>query len=529
MLQLGTAESVPIHLDGNVFTSWIGTLEETAPEDTLSGPNYLGILTLGWCYVLSAYLVELRGEGSSMEYTEHRAKYNASMQNYPGAHLIEIGSVSEDTARWWSAILASGEGWKSLVFRGTEDYLAPWSIKRACATQFFTRYESISPSSTPAPLSAKQAFDALAEFAHVNKLGSQFSIALATALTIPSHRYLDSSIRLPFPTMTSRKYTGSVGPIPSTWLRLFEDLSYYISLSCNAELMVSTFCGSFWEPGVPCNLVAPWLHPVINEILGVLPIESGSAQEILALMCAIRRPKFSAFWMGAAISGLCPKIMKRVQGGSPPLDPNGFAWTGCPQGFMDIPGSGPYLCEDSSHIQRQDVWRLLHLPTDENDDLGFGRQPFTPWAPCGASPTMNCALRVRKHLECRRHEYQYDYWNWELEDGEVIKDYGFSRSLPHSEPKVFYNNCYEAVLMDIKEKEFDFDQKVSESASWEIFQYFFVNGEGLPSEKIYYDSWIKDTWEHESDMEPEKAGVEKPKEDENKLQDRISSWLDSLS
>lgn len=34
-----------------------------------TGPNYLGILTIGWCYVLSARFVEIQGEGATMQYT----------------------------------------------------------------------------------------------------------------------------------------------------------------------------------------------------------------------------------------------------------------------------------------------------------------------------------------------------------------------------------------------------------------------------------------------------------------------------
>lgn len=34
-----------------------------------TSPNYLGILTIGWCYVLSARFVEIQGEGATMQYT----------------------------------------------------------------------------------------------------------------------------------------------------------------------------------------------------------------------------------------------------------------------------------------------------------------------------------------------------------------------------------------------------------------------------------------------------------------------------
>lgn len=34
-----------------------------------TSPNYLGILTIGWWYVLSARFVEIQGEGATMQYT----------------------------------------------------------------------------------------------------------------------------------------------------------------------------------------------------------------------------------------------------------------------------------------------------------------------------------------------------------------------------------------------------------------------------------------------------------------------------
>jgi len=76
--------------------------------------------------------------------------------------------------------------------------------------------------------------------------------------------------------------------------------------------MMATLCGSLWEPGVPCNMVSPWLHPALKEVLGG---DSAQDQEILALMCAVRRASISALWIGAAIGGLGPWILRNVKGG----------------------------------------------------------------------------------------------------------------------------------------------------------------------------------------------------------------------
>lgn len=522
-LQLGVSRPLPLKLDGEVFSAWNGTTEEKG-----TGSNYLGILTLGWCYVLSARLLELRGEGVYMRYTETRTECNSdTILENSSSHLLDIGEADEDVARWWSAILAPGEGWEALVTQNPKESLAPWCVKRICETSFSITYTTPTPSSPPSPLSSKRAFEALAEFALLHELGSQFPIALAAALTFPLYRYYALTPRLPLPRAScGKKSTSPIGSLPQMWLDLFEDLPYYMTLSCDPELMMATFCGSFWEPGVPCNMVSPWLHTALKEVLAG---ESTQDQEILALMCAIRRPNISALLIGAAIGGLGPSILRNVEGGHPPMNPNGFAWTGCLQSFMDITGSGPYTCENPEYIQRQDAWRLLHLPTTENDDLQFNIRPLGgAWAPCGISPIKNCALRVRSHLACSRHEYQYDHWSWELEDCVVIKDYGFSRDLPTSNSKSLCATPGIEVPMSFEEKEFDVAQEASETASWQTFHYFFVNGEGLPPEEIYHDEWIKPTWaDEESEYGDDEVDDHKVERSDSGIQERVQPWLDS--
>ena len=84
-----------------------------------------------------------------------------------------------------------------------------------------------------------------------------------------------------------------------------------MALSCNPSVVMSSLSGSFWEPGIPCNFVSPWLHPVVEELptrpeLAEVP---GRYVELVTLMCGIRRPSLSAFWVEAALSGLVPKVI----------------------------------------------------------------------------------------------------------------------------------------------------------------------------------------------------------------------------
>ena len=115
-----------------------------------------------------------------------------------------------------------------------------------------------------------------------------------------------------------------------------------MTLSCNPETVISCLCGAFWEPGTPCNLVSPWLHPILNEVPGEQSISytPGLYAEILAIICGIRRPSISALWLGAVAGGLTPII----------LDPVAFLWTGSQQSFMDVDGIGHMLAETSVRI-----------------------------------------------------------------------------------------------------------------------------------------------------------------------------------
>ena len=484
LLQIGISVAIPYNFNGRFFNSWIGTKEEES-----TGPNYLGILTIGWCYILSARLVEICGEGAYLQYTESEAKCYGLPQSSK-TYSIDVGEVDKEVIRWWFAILAQDKGWEGIVDqRSNPKFLTPWTVCRTCETVFAIKQKSTSSASVNTPLSSERAFEVLADFARLRKLGSQFPIALAMAMAFPTHRYYGSTVQLPSPSSANGK-SSPIDAIPSVWTSLNDQLPYYITLSCNPELMMSVFCGSFWELEVPCNLVSSWLHPVLNE---VWDDTAGDNHEILALIGAIRRPGLSALWIGAVASGLGQEIVQNAKRGTPPLDPLAFPWTGYPQSFIDIAGSGPYTCENPEYISRKDVWRLLHLPSNEEDEFCYIYGPGTPWAPCGVSLTKNCALRVTSHLNCPRHEYQYDHWNWELADGTIVQDRGFSGLplpiIPNDDP----------AIPNIKDIEI-FEQKVvdetaSREASLAIFRWFTFNGEGCPPEKIYQDDWLQEIWE----------------------------------
>lgn len=446
--------------------------------------------------------------------------------------IVDIGDVDGRVARWWSAILAQREGWTAVIRESPDcEFFAPWTVSRKCETSFaieWSRKSSVLDDDYP-PLTSSEAFEALAQFALLHGLSSQFPVALASAVMFPTHNFHGSTVQLPFPTaMGAKRLSAPPHTIPPIWANLEQDLPYYMTLSCSPELLISILCGSFWEPEIPCNLVSPWLHPVINEVLESASPDMdmpGPNQEVLALIGAIRQPNISALWLGAAISGLCPIVLRRVRRGRPPLDPHAYPWTGCPQSFIDVPGSGPYMREGSERVSRQDVWRLLHLPPTEQDDLSYRYRPFTPWPPCGSTPRENCALRVVSHLRCGRHQFEYSHWNWELEDGTLVRDDGFSRT-----PLPVVTSTSDP--FDVKEpRNFpkkDLDQEASHEASLDIFRWFIINGEGVPSESIYQDDWLKDIWEEDTSSDEEHEAAMQNSPGPVGPEDRCEAWLGNV-
>jgi len=529
LVQIGTATAIPYSFCGDVFSHWLGTTTENATD-----PNYLGILAIGWCYILSARLVEMQGDSAIMRYTSSYAGclgeslYNPSEET----HIIDVGEAyaNAQVVRWWSAILAKRGGWKAIVKDDPGNkFFAPWTVSRTCETSFIIKQGKDSPTSVQTPLSSDAAFDALLEFARLHGLGSQFPIALAIAMSFPMHRYYGTEVKLPLPSTHGGETPSSVpGDTPPAWAKLKEELPYYMTLSCSPEIMISTLCGSFWQPDVPCNMVSQWLHP-LEEVLG--NTTDSKDQELIALMGAIRRPSVSALWIGAAASGMVPKLLHYVRRGRPPLDSVGFSWTGAPQSFMDDTGSGPYTCEDPRYVSRPDVWRLLHLPPTEEDDLSYEYRPLTPWEPCGASLATDCALRVTSHLNCSRHEYQYDHWNWELENGQTILDYGYSRRSPSLITEELFNiPDIEGVSHSFQKRDLDPDREASELASMDIFRWFILGGEGVPSEKIYENDLLREIWEQEDDGDEELDEADdrdlQKRVFENK--GRVETWLDTI-
>ncbi len=135
------------------------------------------------------------------------------------------------------------------------------------------------------PLAPYEALQSLIDLCNRHGVSShQLHAALATALLFPTHNYLSVDVALPCSTTTNSRL--STAKLRSEDLnQLYNDIPYYITLSCGGDSINSTLCGVFWNPHVSHNLVSPWLQPLMDS-KGIQGIEGVSERyaEILAMI-----------------------------------------------------------------------------------------------------------------------------------------------------------------------------------------------------------------------------------------------------
>ncbi|KAJ5737727.1 uncharacterized protein N7483_002852 [Penicillium malachiteum] len=487
----------------NAKSAFFGKLGLYEKEDR-EVSNLTGIVSLAWAYILSSCLVELQNQnGAKISYT----KSTANGQHHDGHHRtkdgtgiqVDIGEVDMSTARRWAAILAPERGWKAAVNEQSgEVYFSPWSVSLDNAPEFSIVWQDIGfhhSVSVTDPPSSKTALKALAEFCAFHGLMDQFYASLSAALMFPAHHDCKTTIKLPLPMITQNRVPQALKTdLMDEFLSLSNEMGCFITLSCNHRVIMSSLCGSFWESDASCNLVSPWLHPVLEEIpkAAWTSDNPGRYHEIVALMSDQRRPSLAILWIGAALSGLVPEVLQYTASGIPPLDPSGFSWTHAPQSFMDLPGSGPYfytVASGNKAIKRVNVWRLLYHPTSEHDDLHYNNLPFSPWPPVGETSENSCALRVRAHIACPRHRLVYSHWTWQLQDGYFLPIY--SPDVPCSQQATRALLPRQNPILDYPSSLTYLSQDASREASFEIFRWELANHEGKPpNESVYDDEWI---------------------------------------
>ncbi|EIT82309.1 hypothetical protein AO1008_02659 [Aspergillus oryzae 100-8] len=450
-------------------TVYIGGMERVYP---LLNPvsNYLGIFVLGWSYILSARLIEIR----------RKAQWDCHIQSQTdgplpdNSYIIDIGTHDLAEVRWWAAILAEGRGWQATLVRDGKEYYPLWEC-HLNSSQF--RLHHCPPSST-------QAQEYLFNLARYHDAFDQLISALAATMTIPLHNRFGARITLPLPKpgrlpiahrKTELTYRNQI-PIP-------DEIPHYMAVSCTSGVVTSCLFSCFWEPDIPCNLVSQWLNLSMRQIFPSL-IRSKKYNAIVCAM-AQRRPNIAPLWLGSLITGLLPRILQLCRSYLPTVYLEAVTWTGSPQSFMDpqYHRLAPVQKIDGVQlIPREDEFRLLFI-TDV-DSQTYRNPLLSPYRPFGYVDLRNISIDVRLHYSCN-HQLRYYCWNWKCEEGQVSIDFGMSYGLKAVESSMEPNTLRSTDL----DKEEIFDDTLSELATRNIFSWTSFS-EGTRSEE-------RELWKHE--------------------------------
>ncbi|KAE8148991.1 hypothetical protein BDV25DRAFT_157179 [Aspergillus avenaceus] len=439
---IGESSPNTCDLSEEFLPEWCGL--EPHPE---SAGNYLSVFVLGWSYILSARLLELR-----QTTPEDRIVYTSNKAESDGHHErdnrdyfhFDIGTDNYAEVQWWAAILAEGCGWRATFVRDSKKYYPPWEC-HLNSSPFILHHSAQLESSgcTVEPPSSSKALEYLCNLARFYNAFDQLVTALAATITLPSHNRFGSSITLPSPINRPKPRQNTelmyACQIPTT-----TELANLMTLSCTSGLVASCLFGSFWKPGISCNLASQWLNPPLKQVF--LPyIHSKNFISIIYAMSQ-RRPNLASLWLGSVVTGLLPRIFQVSRSFLPTTSLEAAVWTSSPQSFMDpqyhrlVPVRKIGTLD---MIPREDEFRLLFV-TDFDSQV-YGNPPLSPYPPFGFVDIQHTSLDVRLHLSCC-HKLEYHSWNWQCHSGRSLSDSGTPCLRKGTKPN-FKTNILPAVLV----------------------------------------------------------------------------------
>ncbi|KIW76721.1 hypothetical protein Z517_09165 [Fonsecaea pedrosoi CBS 271.37] len=400
---IGSVRPTFCHFSNELPSEWSGI---EGCHCTSGNGNYLFAFVLGWAYVLSARLIELRKESEQdhISYTEEKATCDttATLSNSDSGVFISIGEADVGECRWWAAVLAKGCGWRAALKRSGRDFYPMWSCHLASGSpRIQIRHGQLRSSSPTAshPPASEQAQHYLCKFTKLHNAHDQLLAAFVAALTIPEQGRFGAPITLPWPILR----TQAVGtPVVQT-------IIHHCSDFCQAK---KTYHISWHTAVVTCNLAGEWLLPPVEEIVPSLLKER--RYDVIVRMMAHRRPNSAPLWLGSTITGLLPRLFEIAGNYLPTISLESTQWTQSPQSFMDPQYHGKVQClEDSDGcklIRRAEEFRLMYLTDIESSQ--YGPPPLCPWKPLGTTALKSATIEVQSHALCG-HRLTYNHWVWQ--------------------------------------------------------------------------------------------------------------------
>jgi hypothetical protein len=491
LVQIGVTAKDPIQLtfsdvaqDNPSYGSWL-----------VSGDNYLPVLVLAWTYILSARWAELMSSTCSIKYTQAPTPYK------DGANETRISCKDQDTvyididyadqkeARWWSAILSPGQGWRAMMHSPHATLLSPWSIEIQSSLQFQISLPVQQSLSLPNP-TYSAACEYLTRFCIRHNIIDQSHAALASALLLPSLND-GRTLQLPVPRINRARILQDLRKEEAQHHR--EDQLHcpdrLLLLSCNTRGIRPMLLSVFYETQIECNTVTPWLQGTLSAI------ETLAREDpcIIGRMCMERTPEIAYLWVGATILGLQKQLLQDVRRGQIPFDPESAAWSRTTQSFIQQPVSNPLVM--NGLITRADECRLLFLSRSHR----YLRYPVCQWKPFGATSVEDVDIEVRVHCDCGDHKLQYQGLRWNNTDSEHSLDQTDIKPASHPDTSLCGNEKQVIVSYEALSRK---NEIVSENATRSIFGWLRSDGWAHNEKNTSEHPWL-DACHSESESEGE--------------------------
>lgn len=516
-IRIGVPKPTFCSISENFLPEWPGF--EALPD--VSGSNFLSVFVLGWSYVVSTRLVELRGnQHDQAQYTNNIAimANKSGGLNLNTGYELPIGDATAQESRWWAAILANGCGWRATLTRQDKEYHPPWSCHLEDSGEPFTIIYDKSELDIPPegdPPSSAQAQSYLFRLAGMHDIFDQLLAAFAAVLTIPYHMRFGAPVKLPEPHLythlTKQSTIGDKQKIPT-----FDELPHFMSLSTIPNVISSCLFSSFWEVGVPCNLASEWLHTPLNDILPAIILEK--KHHGIVKMLAARSPNVAPLLLGSAITGMLHRIPEVYKSFIPPICLEAAVWSSSQQSFMDpVFHHMPKLQKNIAFrnlIMREDEFRILYITDFESVD--YPALPLSPYPPFGYVGLGDTALEVQLHALCG-HSLNYSHWIWQGQDsGEVrcLDDYGFTLSGNISSLPVYgktgcaisklinraflsvtqnlFTCCTDFINRPQRISNRDISERLSEVATRNLFSWtLFSDGVKKEDKELWHHEWLE--------------------------------------